>query len=514
MQTPKASIKSSSGSEGARRVSPRSVSVDTAHKSSSRVVRQLKTNSQETNSSPRTRSPKISDRASPRGPIATEKKRVGRVAELETQVSQLEDALRTVKDQLIVSESWKKQAKLDAEESRNELIALTLRLEESQNLLARFSSNEEQDLNNDEAWNSTHSSALTTALLEIDQLKVKLDATIESEAKQTKEAESAYAEILKLKENLSETHLLMEEMKNQLENSKCSEAHAQALASETLLQLETAKKTMESLKLNSDEHNTIVLELDHSRARIRLLEDIIEKMKTTNLENKVEKESKQVINGLQSKLTSLETELHEKSDENEKLKHQIKKMNDLVEESKQDSNILNSGLANVETELREKSDENKTLKLEIKKMNQDFNNLKSNITSLETEVCNKSEENEKLKLEITKADSVVEEVKASKCEVEDELKRLKVQMSQWRKAAEAATAMLCDENNDNNGQMLADRTWSMGHFSPKKRMNTGSPSSVDTEDETNDNDDDELIKRKNGNVLKRIGVLWKKPQTK
>ncbi|GKF66131.1 interactor of constitutive active ROP, partial [Tanacetum coccineum] len=65
------------------------------------------------------------------------------VAELETQVSQLEDALRTVKDQLIVSESWKKQSKLDAEESRNELLALTLKLEESQNLLARFSSNEE-----------------------------------------------------------------------------------------------------------------------------------------------------------------------------------------------------------------------------------------------------------------------------------------------------------------------------------------------------------------------------------
>ncbi|GJX27304.1 interactor of constitutive active ROP, partial [Tanacetum coccineum] len=143
MQTPKASIKSSSGSEGAQRISPRSVSIDTTQKSSSRVVRQLKTTSLETNSLPKTRSPKISDRASTRGPVATEKKRVGRVAELETQVSQLEDALRTVKDQLIVSESWKKHAKLDAEESRNELLALTLKLEESQNLLARFSSNEE-----------------------------------------------------------------------------------------------------------------------------------------------------------------------------------------------------------------------------------------------------------------------------------------------------------------------------------------------------------------------------------
>ncbi|GJS36688.1 interactor of constitutive active ROPs 3-like protein isoform X1 [Tanacetum coccineum] len=409
MQTPKASIKSSSGSEGAQRISPRSVSIDTTQKSSSRVVRQLKTTSLETNSLPKTRSPKISDRASTRGPVATEKKRVGRVAELETQVSQLEDALRT-------------------------------------------------DQNDDEAWNSTHSSALATALLEIDQLKVKLDTAIESEANQTKEAESAYTEIYKLKENMSETLSLMEEMKNQLENSKCSESHAQALASETLLQLETAKKTMESLKLNSDEHNTIILELDHSRARVRLLEDIIEKMKTTNLANEAENESKQVISGLKSKLTSLETDLCEKSDENEKLKLELKKMNGLVEASKQDSNILNSGLANVETELREKSDENKTLKLEIKKMNHDFNSLKSNITSLETEVCNKSEENEKLKLEIKKADGVVEAVKMSKCEVEEELKRLKVQMSQWRKAAEAATAMLCDESSDNNSQKLVDRT--------------------------------------------------------
>ncbi|GJS36689.1 hypothetical protein Tco_0535071 [Tanacetum coccineum] len=38
-------------------------------------------------------------------------------------------------------------------------------------------------------------------------------------------------------------------------------------------------------------------------------------------------------------------------------------------------------------------------------------------------------------------------------------------------------------------------------------MNTGSPSSVDTDDDNeNVNDDDELIKRKNGNVLKRIGM--------
>lgn len=66
------SIKSSSGSEGARKInSLRSVS---SERSSSRVVRQLKTTGIEVNSStsvrltPRTTSPKIVDRVSPKGP--------------------------------------------------------------------------------------------------------------------------------------------------------------------------------------------------------------------------------------------------------------------------------------------------------------------------------------------------------------------------------------------------------------------------------------------------------------
>ncbi|KAI3512919.1 hypothetical protein L1887_20242 [Cichorium endivia] len=70
--------------------------------------------------------------------ICSKKKCQGRVAEVETQVSQLEDALRTVKDQLIVSETWKKQAKIDAEESRKELLAINLRLEESQQKLLQM----------------------------------------------------------------------------------------------------------------------------------------------------------------------------------------------------------------------------------------------------------------------------------------------------------------------------------------------------------------------------------------
>ncbi|KAK1429530.1 hypothetical protein QVD17_11741 [Tagetes erecta] len=556
MQTPKNSTKSSSGSECGRRLSPRSVSTG-GGRSSGRTVRQIKTTGSEPGSltsqqsirATRTTSPKITDRASPRGAV-TEKNRPGRIAELETQVTQLEDALRTVKDQLIVSESWKKQAKIDAEESRNELLALSLRLEESQKLLLdQPSSNEAHEQDNDSA-------ALAAALLEIDQLKVKLDTTFESEATKTKQVESAEEEIKILKENMAETHSLMQEMKNQLEDCKVSESKAQTLATETLLQLETARKNMESLSLNSDAYNAMVLELEQSRARVRLLEGIVEKMKENGQESEFggqsmelvaelkkskdeieelkanmmdketelqcvvdenddlnmklarliasveENELKEEVNGLKSKLTSLETELREKCNENEKLKLEIKKLTCL------------------ETEIRKKSNENEDLRREIHKMNGvihesklDFNSLKSKFTILETRLCEKSDENEKLKQEIKKTDGVNEAMKMRNCELDEELKRLKLQMSQWRKAAEVATAMLCDENTDNNSRMVGERAWSMGHYSPRKKMNTGSPG--DTEiDNDNDDDNDEFFKSKNGNMLKRIGVLWKKQQNK
>ncbi|KAJ0714351.1 putative interactor of constitutively active ROPs [Helianthus annuus] len=545
MQTPKTSTKSSSGSEGGRRVSPQSVS-SSSDRTSGRVVRQLKTTRLEPPKTPRTTSPKIVDRASPRSHV-TEKNRLGRISELETQVTQLEDALRTVKDQLIVSESWKKQAKIDAEESRKELLALSLRLEESQKLLDQSSSKEARE--------DDDSAALAAALIEIDQLKVKLITTTESEAIKTKQAESAEAEIHTLKENIAETLSKMKEMKNQLEDCKVSESKARALATETLQQLEAAKKNMESLSINSDAYNEVVMELQHSRARVRCLEEIVENMKKTeqcsqtmeltaelkkskedieelkaNLMDKEtelqcvveenedlnaklgnlitgvqENELKEEVNGLKSKLTTLENELRKKSDENEKLKLEIKR------------------LTSLESKLLEKYDENENLRLEIHKMKgameeskQEVNGLKSKLIIMDTDLCEKSNENETLKLEIKKTDGVMETVKMRSCELEEELRKLKLQMGQWRKAAEVATAMLCDENKDNNGRMVADRAWSMGHYSPRKKMNTtGSPLNMEIDDDNdNDDDDEEFLKRKNGNMLKRIGVLWKKPQNK
>ncbi|KAL4592217.1 hypothetical protein LXL04_005204 [Taraxacum kok-saghyz] len=472
MQTPKISVKST---ESGRRISPRSVSLETKQRSSGRVVRQLKTSGLEVNfsstSTPKATSAKIVHRTSPRG-LDLEKKRPGRVAELETQISQLEDALRTVKDQLIVSESWKKQAKLDAEESRKELLAITSRLEESQKLLPPSSSSS----------NENHSN-------------------YQSE------------EIRVLKESLAEKVSLIEEMKNTLDDCRSSESQAQALASETLQQLETARKTMESLKLTNDGYNGIVSELDQSKERVSSLESIIEEMKV----NEKQRESDEI--------TALKSEL-----ENMRSRHSMEISGEL-DKSKADIEELRGNLMDKETELQCVLEENEVLNAKLANLRgtevgnsskHDFDSLKSKLTSLETELCQKCDENETLKLEIKKMKSSteaitknkdevatvterLEAVKMSNGEMEEELRRLKVQMSQWRKAAEAATDMLCDEN----GRMLEERTWSMGHFSPRKRMMN---MAIDDDDE--DGDDDELLKRKDGNMLRRIGVLWKRPHNK
>ncbi|KAE9447894.1 hypothetical protein C3L33_20196, partial [Rhododendron williamsianum] len=88
---------------------------------------------------------------------------------------------------------------------------------------------------------------------------------------------------------------------------------------------------------------------------------------------------------------------------------------------------------------------------------------------------------------------------AANAEMEAELRRLKVQSDQWRKAVEAAAAMLSTGNN--NGKYV-ERTGSLDYHTIGGKL--GSPFSEDL--------DDESPKKKNGGVFKKIGVMLKKGQ--
>ncbi|XP_073311926.1 interactor of constitutive active ROPs 3-like [Primulina huaijiensis] len=619
MQTPKARTNSSGGP---LRTSPRSTSTEVSRKNSSpqaelsqktspRVVRQLKSTprySDHTASSsnlgsraPKEGSPKDLDRKSLTSPISEIKHRPGKVFDLETQISKLENDLKTVKDQLCSTEALKKQAWKDAEESSQKLLELSSKLEESQKQLLEESASEEvhklvlqESLEGlDEEFQSQlkaiqeqHShdlSLLASALNEIEKLKVELENLTESEATLTKNSESAQSDICVVKENLAETLLLVEYMKNQLRESKESEAQAQELVGGTLTQLETAKKMVEALRSDGlkkmEAYDAIASELEESRSRVKYLEELVSKLEN-DISSKGSRKSTETelitmkveVEQLKSALEASETRY---SDEQVRSTEQMRKTFELVElikstscqreaelemelrKSRYEIEELKANLMDKETELQGICEENEGLTIKLKntasgqrehELEQELNKSKADRESLKSLLMNEemewkklSEENEKLKLEIKKTGNVkvsdeivsdldaagmserealtkigymteeidksnrkaarvaeqLEAAQAANAEMETELRMLKVQSDQWRKAAEAAAAML---STGNNGQ-INQRTGSMdSHFSPRMGK-LGSPYAEDL--------DEELLKKKNANMITR---LWKKQQ--
>ncbi|PIN06462.1 hypothetical protein CDL12_20984 [Handroanthus impetiginosus] len=607
-------------SEPSQKNSPRAASSEVSEKISPRVVRKLKTSpryldptassSNLATITPKERSPNVSDHRSPKSPLSG-KKHPRRVAELESQISQLENDLKNVKDQLTSSEISKNQAEKDAQESNRQLLALSAKLEESQKQileqlasekahvveLSETSDEQDQKLRSElEAIRKQHSkdsAALASALDEIERLKIQLEMVTESEATHTKHSESARTELQKLKENLEETLSVMEEMKSQIRDCKESEARAQELVGETLMQLETAKKMVETLRSDGSKatnaYDAVASELEESRTRVKFLEELVSKLKAekdSQNKNEIEIEETEVGQSTEMELTAVKLEVEQLrsalqvaeiryNDEQARLGEETRHAFEMVEQIKSASGQreaeleaelrksryeieeLRANLMDKETELQGICEENDGLIMQLEntlsgqrehELENELHNLMADIEKLkarfmdkETEYQNLSEENDTLKLEIKKilaSDEFVSELEAARAaerealmkigymteevdksnrkvarvteqleaaqaanaEMEAELRRLKVQSDQFRKAAEAAASML---SAGNNGKLM-ERTGSMDSgYSPRTRR-ISSPYTDDL--------DDDLLKKKNANLLRRFGVLWKKPQ--
>ncbi|XP_047182917.1 interactor of constitutive active ROPs 3 isoform X2 [Vigna umbellata] len=597
----------------------RSGSSEVPQKVSPRAVRQLRPTTVETdsvssssqaNKSSKERSPKVTDRRSPRSPVV-ERKRPSKISELESQISQLQNDLKKVMDQLVLSESSKRQAQQDALESKEQLLALSAKFEDSQkHVLDLCAAGEgrvlelqkiiderdmacQSELEASKKQLSVESAALASAMNEIQMLKTELELVANCESVQSQQAKSADMELLNLKQNLSEALSLVDTMKNQLRDYKESEAQAQALVNETMLQHEAAKKSIEILRADVakavDAYNTIALELDQSKARVSSLEALVSKLQTDPISSKFEHQPEIWIEGegsddLEAEVVSLKSEVGrlqyavetaETKYQEEKIQStvQIRSAYELVEQiksetgkregeleaelkrQKADIEELKANLMDKETELQGIVEENDNLntklqesmssknehelKRETKRLEECVAELKSDMMDKETTLQSISEENEMLKMEINKlsdggkvSEEVAAEVEGAKAaerealmklgivmeeadrsnkkaarvaeqleaaqaanlEMEAELRRLKVQSDQWRKAAEAAAAML---SSGNNGK-LTERTVSLDN------NYKCSPYAEDM--------DDDFQRKKNGNMLKKFGVLWKKPQ--
>ncbi|XP_026427075.1 interactor of constitutive active ROPs 2, chloroplastic-like [Papaver somniferum] len=584
---------------------------------------------------PKERNLKVAERRSPRSP-ATEKKRPSKVTDMEPQLAQLQDDLKKAKDQLGMCELQRKYAQQEAEEAHKRLKSLTSKLDESQRQLLELTNTEDDRLQElrqlsqerDRAWqseldallkqHSLDSAALASAMHEVHRLKMQQGSVVESEAPQNIEFEN-------LKLDLADTRSAVENLKGELRRCKESEAQAKMLVGETLMQLETAKTTMETLRSDNlrakEAYDSLASELEQSRFQVNALEtlckhqgdpsrdalvsqksrdnsEVLEsnqlkvelnfmRLEVEQLRNaldaakvKYEEEAVQKSPQLQSahklleqtqseyflRESELEAALKQTKADMEDLKlnlvdkeselqtakvkyeeeavqksmqlqsaHKLveqreseyflreSELESALEQTKADIKYLKSNLVDKESELQSISDlkleheqanqRESELDIEMKKLKAEIADLRANMMDKETELQNLVEENETLKSEIEKQSKeigelgylkdevdksgkralwVTEQLEAAQTansEMEVELRRLKVQADQWRKAAEAATAVLSTESN--------------GKFDFNYHSVSGtlcSPYSDEMDDES----------PKKSNMLKKIGVLWKK----
>ncbi|KAE9612291.1 putative interactor of constitutive active ROPs [Lupinus albus] len=224
------------------------------------------------------------------------------------------------------------------------------------------------------------------------------------------------------------------------------------------------------------------------------------------------------IEELSATLMHKESHLHGISEENEGLKsrinqnHPTEREHELLMEQKElDSDIaeLKAGLLDRETELRYIIEENNTLKMEIKKVESEKNKITAETVAwaeaaraAEQEALMKlgyaTEEADKSNKRVARITEQLDATQALNSELEAELRRLKVQADQCRKAAETAAAMLFTGNNGK----LVERTGSLDSSYSSINGKMSPPYSEDM--------DDESPQKKNTNMLKKIGVLWKK----
>lgn len=398
----------------------------------------------------------------------------------------------------------------------------------------------------------------------------------------------ACAEIDSLKGSLAESLSLVEGMKNQLKDSKRSEALAQALAGETLQQLETAKKTVESLRHESmkavQAYNDLASELEHSKGLVTSLEESVTKLEA-NRDQSTRSSSGEVgcdsinqetgenqMSGeqvqLKKEITSLKSEVgrlrlsletseakyrEEHSQNNVHARNVVERAEQIkVKACEREAQLmaevreLKGNLMDKELELQVISEENEALRVkvehisgqqeremehELRKLREAVLELKANMMDKETELQNIVEENEMLRSELSRRytekghevnEKVIEELELAKDpeqqadarwtakaahqleavqtannEMEAELRRLKVQSEQWRKAAEAAAAVL---SAGSNGKFM-ERTGSMDSSLKPFLGKIQTPYTEDMEED---------LKKKQANMLKKIGMLWKK----
>jgi uncharacterized coiled-coil DUF342 family protein len=194
-------------------------------------------------------------------------------------------------------------------------------------------------------------------------------------------------------------------------------------------------------------------------------------------------------------------------------KLQVKSMADITE--------LKASLMDKETALQSLAEENQMLRSEAGRAETELR-VRYEVAVAELELAKAAEQNVRMQLGLVTeeadksarraawASEQLDAAHAAGAEMEAELRRLRVQSDQWRKAAEAAAAALGvggtgGDGKDNNGRAV-ERT---GSLEPTEYNNSigrklmSSPFSDEVDEESR-------VRRRSSGVLRRMSGLWKK----
>ncbi|GFP98862.1 interactor of constitutive active rops 1 [Phtheirospermum japonicum] len=146
-------------------------------------------------------------------------------------------------------------------------------------------------------------------------------------------------------------------------------------------------------------------------------------------------------------------------------------------------------------ELALKNDEINSLKANLDEKAVEITSVRGEVDELTLRLTNISQELEKSKANAVEKDEKLEIAEKAKEELENEMRKLRVQSEQWRKAADAAASVLAG-GVEINGRRLSERCGSMD----KVYMNTFE----------HDGDDVFGGEKRKGSGIRMLGELWKK----
>ena len=436
-------------------------------------------------------------------------------------------------------EAIQKQHSLDSaalSSAMNEIHRLKLQLE----MVAKSEEDQVQQSDRAQAELQALKQDMAETLSTVEKLKVELSNSEKAEAE-------AEAKVVETQQQLEVAKFTVETIRS--EGSKLLELFRTSISEleESRAQVSSLQETVK--KLQDDQHNagdsstlgSLELEVEHLRSALQAAEIKYEEEQTriasqirsyemadqVNTESGVrESELESALSSANAQLAELKASLMDKenklqgiADMNEELKAKLEKGQMTKMETDSECKLLDSvtdiaelkaNLMDKENELQFISEENEQLKLELAKREaESCKSYESAISEIELAKAKEkealfmlesvTEEADKRNEKATRVAEQLEAAQAMNSEMEAELRRLRVQSDQWRKAAEAAAAVL---TTGNNGRFV-ERTSSLDadYQSVAGRL-MHSPFSDDLDDES-------PKKKNNGGMLRKFG-LWKK----